>query len=83
MTISNEEKPTQEDQFDTLTQLIRETTGLDEDQAKTIVYYAIATYALPVLGKFPLLTIYGPAGTGKTTILKILKEKFFSHNRKM
>ena len=74
MTISNEEKPTQEDQFDTLTQLIRETTGLDEDQAKTIVYYAIATYALPVLGKFPLLTIYGPAGTGKTTILQILKE---------
>ena len=51
---------------------MHETTGLDDDQAKTIIYYAVATYGLPQLDKFPLLGIYGPAGTGKTTILGIL-----------
>lgn len=60
-----------------LTELIMRTTGLTANQAKTVVYWATATYALPKLGKFPILAIQGPAGTGKTTILRILKEISF------
>ncbi|MDA1218953.1 MAG: hypothetical protein O2909_05860, partial [Chloroflexi bacterium] len=53
--------------------LIGSATSLDEDQARTLIYFAIATYALPHLEKFPIMAIYGPAGTGKTTILDILR----------
>lgn len=54
--------------------LIEGTTGLEVNQAKTVVYFALATHGLPHLNKFPILTLYGPAGTGKTTLLGILKE---------
>jgi len=47
---------------------------LDHNQAKTIVHYAIMTYGLPNLRKVPILSVYGPAGTGKTTLLQILGE---------
>lgn len=60
-----------------LTDLIQSTNGLDENQAQTVIYFAIATYGLPHLGKFPLLVIYGPAGTGKTTILDVLSQLAF------
>ena len=58
--------------LESLVGLMRETTGLDEDQAKTIVYYAVVTYGINELDKIPVLTLYGPAGTGKTTLLDIL-----------
>lgn len=56
-----------------LVELIEATNGLDQQQAQTIVNYAIATYGLPFLEKFPILAISGPAGTGKTTLLEVLR----------
>jgi len=58
--------------------LIEETTGLDENQAKTIIYFASASYALPRLDKFPILAIYGTAATGKSTLLDILSRLSYS-----
>ena len=43
-----------------LTKLVQTTVGLDENQATTVVYWAIATYGLRKLGKFPILAINGP-----------------------
>ena len=63
-----------ERRVDSLVQLIQSTTGLDGNDSKTVVYFAIATHALPNLEKFPILAIYGPAGTGKTTVLEILEQ---------
>ena len=57
-----------------LAELIESTVGLEANQAKAIVFFAIATFALTQLEKFPIMAIYGPAGTGKTTILNILKQ---------
>ncbi len=57
-----------------LVELIQRTTGLDENQAKTVAYFALATHGLPKLQKFPILTVYGPAGTGKTTLLTVLQQ---------
>ena len=69
----NEDRPTPpEGRVDSLVQLIQSTTGLDGNDSRTVVYFAIATHALPNLEKFRLLAIYGPAGTGKSTLLKIL-----------
>lgn len=53
--------------------LIGSDTSLNPDQARTLIYFAIATYGLPNLEKFPVMAIFGPAGTGKTTILQILR----------
>jgi energy-coupling factor transporter ATP-binding protein EcfA2 len=64
---------TLEQDIQPLISLIEATTALDNDRAKTVIYYAIATYGLPKLEKCPVLAIYGPAGTGKTTILQILQ----------
>ena len=69
----SEDRPTPpEGRVDSLVQLIQSTAGLDGNDSKTVVYFAIATHALPNLEKFPILAIYGPAGTGKSTLLKIL-----------
>jgi len=56
-----------------LIDLMQAVNGLDESQARTLTYFAIATYGLPELQIFPLLVISGVAGTGKTTILEVLK----------
>lgn len=47
-------------------------TGLTKDEAKTVVYWAIATNGLDVLECFTLLLIHGQPATGKSTILKII-----------
>jgi len=48
-------------------------SGITKEQAKTCLYYAIATYFLPSkLDLMPILTIKGPMGTGKTELLKQL-----------
>ena len=54
--------------------IIEEATGLDTMQAKTAGYYAVATNALPKLGKFPTLVVYGPAGTEKVTFLSVMEQ---------
>ena len=56
-----------------LIDLMQAVNGLDESQARILTYFAIATYGLPELQVFPLLVISGAAGTGKTTILEVLK----------
>ena len=61
----NEDRPMPpEGRVDSLVQLIQNTTGLNVSDSRTVVYFAIATHALPNLRKFPILAIYGPAGTG-------------------
>jgi len=48
-------------------------SGITKEQAKTCLYYAIATYFLPdELELMPILTIIGPHGTGKTALVKQL-----------
>lgn len=45
------------------------------EQAKTCLYYAIATHMLPDrLEQIPILTIIGPYGTGKSSLLYKLSE---------
>ena len=53
---------------------IQRATSLDENEAKTLVYYAMATYGLPQLQKFPILSLKGPNGTGKSTLQGILEQ---------
>lgn len=55
-----------------LLELVGAATGLDEDQAKTLVYWAVGTHKLPDLDTFPILAFQGPPGTGKSTLLRIL-----------
>ena len=71
---------THRDHLENLMDLIQSSVGLDYDQAQLIVYYAICTYGMSELGKFPILAFYGPAGTGKTTLLQILLEVAYSPN---
>ena len=66
--------PTHGDHLENLMNLIQSSVGLDYDQAKLIVYYAICTYGMTELEKFPILAFYGPAATGKATLLRILLE---------
>ena len=71
----SEDLPTPpEGRVDSLVQLIQSTTGLDGNDSRTVVYFSIAPHALPNLEKFPLLAIYGPTSTGKTTLLLIIKQ---------
>jgi len=46
-------------------------TGLSDESAKIVLYYAGATHGLPELEKFPILCVQGEPGTGKSTLLKI------------
>lgn len=56
---------------------LSESTGLREREQKLVVYYALATHALPTLDTFPLLVLLGKMGTGKSQALKIVEN--FSH----
>ena len=50
-------------------------SGITEEQARTCLYYAIATYFLPdELELMPILAIIGPIGTGKTDLLEQLRK---------
>jgi hypothetical protein len=51
-----------------------EGTGLTQEEAKTVVYWALATHGLDVLDIFALLALYGKPGTGKSTILQIISK---------
>ena len=66
-----------------LTELMHSTNGLDEGPARTIINFAIATYGLPQLEKFPILVVFGPAGTGKTTILEVLRQLAFGTSKEL
>lgn len=48
-------------------------SGITKEQAKTCLYYAIATFLLPdKINLMPLLVIMGPQGTGKSVLLEQL-----------
>jgi energy-coupling factor transporter ATP-binding protein EcfA2 len=50
-------------------------SGVTREQAKTCLYYAIATYMVPDrLERIPILAIMGPHGTGKSSLLSQLSE---------
>ena len=48
--------------------------GLDDNQAKTVVYWAIATHAIDKLQKMPILVITGPFGSGKSDLLNTIQQ---------
>ena len=48
--------------------------GLDINQAKTGVYYAVGTHAIEKLDKMPILVSQGGHGSGKTTFMQVLKQ---------
>jgi hypothetical protein len=55
-------------------------TGLDELSRKKVVYWTLATHALPHVQTFPLLVLVGKMGTGKSETLKIIRR--FAHRPK-
>ncbi len=53
---------------------ITSASGLDINQAKTSVYWAIATHGINKLEIMPILVSEGGHGTGKSTLMKILRQ---------
>lgn len=45
-------------------------SGITKFQAKTIVYYALGCYHLKEFERYPLLTLFGETGTGKSEAMK-------------
>lgn len=58
---------------------LRNATGLTLNEAKTIVYWAVATYGLRKLDCFPPMVMYGAPETGKSTILKFVAQLVNAH----
>jgi energy-coupling factor transporter ATP-binding protein EcfA2 len=56
------------------TNAITSACGLDINQAKTIVYYAVATHGMGQLKIMPILVLLGGHGTGKSTLIDLLKQ---------
>jgi len=56
---------------------LTESTGLKDLQQKLVVYWTLATFSLPHVNVFPLLSIQGKMGTGKSQALMIVGH--FSH----
>ncbi|MFC1846147.1 hypothetical protein ACFLYM_01875 [Chloroflexota bacterium] len=48
--------------------------GLDANQAKTAVYWAIATHALDRQEIMPILVISGPYSSGKSTLISLIRQ---------
>lgn len=48
--------------------------GLDINQAKTVVYWAIATHALEKLAIMPILVISGSYSTGKSILISLIQQ---------
>ena len=65
---------TRDPKLQSLVELIQRTTSLNQNQATTLINFAIATYGLEQLGIFPILVFSGTGGTGKTTLLNILEQ---------
>jgi AAA15 family ATPase/GTPase len=61
------------------TEALMGASGINQEQAKTCLYYSVATYLLPdKLDTFPILAVIGAPGTGKSSLLtqlgKMVKE---------
>ncbi|MFC1907655.1 hypothetical protein ACFLW8_06180 [Chloroflexota bacterium] len=48
--------------------------GLSINEAKTVIYYAVATHGISNINLMPMLILRGPQSTGKSTIIEILKQ---------
>ncbi len=55
-----------------LVAVFNEVSGLEENQAKTAIYYAMATHKLNEFDWFPVLAFIGAPGTGKSKALDVL-----------
>ena len=51
---------------------LSESTGLKDRDQKLVIYWALATHALPRLNTFPLLPLLGKLATGKSQTLLII-----------
>lgn len=60
--------------IDTLVDVTQNATGLTVGQAKACIYYAAITYRIGNLDFLPMLVALGGAGTGKSTLLRIMKK---------
>lgn len=69
-----EESYAQFDKVHKAVETMQTASGLTEEQAKTCVYYATATYGLEDLSIFPILVFQGALATGKSTAIKALKQ---------
>jgi len=47
-------------------------SGLETNQAKLAIYYAIGTWTLSKLSMFPILRFNGPPGTGKSSAIAVI-----------
>src|ERR1019366_9538051 len=56
---------------------LMQSTGLKERERKLVVYWTVATHALPHVDTFPLLSLNGKMGTGKSQTEKIIAR--FAH----
>lgn len=58
-----------------LVQVFNDVTGLDEEQAKTCIFWCGATYHISDFDShFPILEAQGPTGTGKTSMRKVIQQ---------
>ncbi|MDD5095017.1 MAG: hypothetical protein PHV74_11660 [Dehalococcoidia bacterium] len=48
--------------------------GLDINQAKTVVYYAVVTHAMEKSDIMPVMVIMGPQGTGKSSLIEMIQK---------
>jgi energy-coupling factor transporter ATP-binding protein EcfA2 len=53
---------------------ITQACGLDENQAKTVVYWAVATHAIEKLNVMPILAVFGGHGSGKSSLIACLQQ---------
>jgi len=65
------------DIIDSLVHVIQKATGLTVGQIKACVYYAATTYRIDDLDFLPMLVALGSPGTGKSTLLRIMKKLCF------
>jgi hypothetical protein len=60
-----------------LVTIFNKVSGLEENQAKTAIYYAIATHKLDKFSWFPALAFIGAPGTGKSKAIDLLRQLCF------
>jgi len=60
---------------------LNKASGLEENQAKTAIFYAMATHKLSSFDWFPVLAFIGAPGTGKSSALDILAQLCYKSYR--
>jgi hypothetical protein len=60
--------------LDTYIRIMRQPSGLTENQAKTCVYWSIGTYGLAERQRYPVLVFQGAYGTGKSDSMRTMQQ---------